>query len=98
MKTMVINGGSDEKGTTDVLDFFKIHAEHQLLKYAAGHQMFCPVQGCGVILDYKKTVLVELINGPSLTVCLKCFNSDRVQDALILNKVAIKEVTKFRKA
>jgi hypothetical protein len=96
MKTMVINGGNDEKGTEKVLDFFTVMAEHQLLKYAAGKQMFCPK--CDVIMDYRKTVIITGTDDKSLTLCQKCFDSEPVQAVLEKNKASIKEIVKFRKA
>lgn len=47
----------------------------QLLKYAAGQQIFCPV--CKEILDWKTIVIVEAYKGDKLTgkaiICNKCF-------------------------
>lgn len=42
--------------------------EHNLLKYAAGHHIFCPV--CkDKVLDWKDTVIVERADGSTLGVC-----------------------------
>jgi RNase P subunit RPR2 len=82
----------------DLLDFFKIHAEHQILKYAASKQQFC--QACQTILDYKKTVMVEMNSGNMMIICKKCFDTPRVQGVINseMGKKVIKEITQYRKA
>lgn len=95
---IVINGGSDEKGTEKVLDFLAIHIEHQLLKYAAGKQMFCEVKNCKSILDYRKTVIITFNSGGTAVMCAKCFDSEPVQKVMKSMAKHIKDVTKFRKA
>ena len=82
----------------DFNDYMKVYAEHQLLKYAVSKQMFCPVEGCGKILDYRKAVMIEFITGQSITMCSKCFESERVQTQMTNFKDKIKEVIKYRKA
>jgi len=94
MKAIVINGGNDEKGTTDVLDFLAIHAEHQILKYAAGKQMFCPI--CNGILDYKKTVVITGTDDKPFIICSGCYNLQEVQEILKKRHDIIKEITLYR--
>lgn len=82
----------------DLLDFLKIHAEHQILKYAASKQVFCKNPECLSILDYKKTVMIEFTDNGCMIICKKCFESERVQAVLKENEKVVKEITKFRKA
>jgi hypothetical protein len=97
VNAIVLEGGSDK-----LTDFLKIHAEHQVLKYAVSKQMFCPVGTCGKILDYRKAVLIEFDFGKEGTktavMCEDCFNSEPVQTQLEKHKQYIKEITKYRKA
>lgn len=51
----------------------------ELLKYAAGKQIFC--RQCKVVLDWKTTVIVDIEKGPqkhSVIVCNKCFKPEGV--------------------
>jgi hypothetical protein len=82
----------------EMLDYLKVHAEHQILKYAVSKQMFCPVVGCGNILDYRKVVIIEFTNGQTVTMCDKCFKSEAVQVQVTKFAEHIKEITKYRKA
>jgi hypothetical protein len=93
MKPITPNG--TEK--PDLLDFLSIHAEHQILKYAAGQQIVCKNPECLVILDYKKTVMISFIDGGCLIICRKCYESERVQEILLKYAPQVKEITKFRK-
>lgn len=86
----------DEKSIIDVLDFFAIKAEHQVLKYAAGKQMFCPVPKCGCILDYRKTVIITGSDDKPFILCSDCFDLPQVQEALSKAGDQIKEITKYR--
>jgi len=81
----------------ELKDYLTKHAEHQVLKYAASKHMFCPVSGCGKILDYKKTVVIEFTFGNSIVMCSKCFDSEPVQKQMRIFKDKIKEVTRYRK-
>ena len=76
--------------------------QSNLLRYAAGTQMFCP--GCNVCLNWPTTVLVELrkrqgINSlaASLAICDKCFDKkesklrDICAEAGLLMEVTRKE-------
>jgi len=86
------------KAMGEMLDYLTVDAEHQLLKYASGKQIFCPVNGCGIILDYRKTVIIEFTDNKVITICKKCFESSKVQEQLKKYAECIKEITKFRKA
>mgnify|MGYP001481482715 CR=1 FL=1 len=81
----------------EMRDYLKLHAEHQILKYAASKQMFCPFKECERILDYRKTVIIEFTDGKVITMCYKCFESLHVQASLIKYAKAVKEITKYRK-
>lgn len=83
---------------TDILDFLAIHAEHQILKYAAGKKMFCQNPKCGTILDYRRIAHIEFNDGGTMTLCSKCFELEQVQAALKEHEKDVKEITKFRKA
>ena len=60
--------------------YLEKHLHKQLLRYAAGHYIFCPV--CLEILDCRRTVTAELIvkvsgfkdSNTSLTRCDKCWD------------------------
>jgi len=97
-EAIVINGGSDEKGTEKVFDFLTIQAEHQILKYSAGKQIFCPLPKCKAILDYKKTVIITGTDDKPFIMCSKCYESAEVQAILEKNISKIKETIKYRKA
>jgi hypothetical protein len=90
----------------DILERFENNAKHQVLKYAAGKQIFCPAKGCGRILDYKKTVLIEFEfpskknpeekKQASLIICKDCFDSEPVQKQMVRFKEYVKEVTQYK--
>jgi hypothetical protein len=59
------------------MDMMKREVEKNLLKYAAGHSIFC--NGCNRVLDWKSTAIIDAIqNGKavsSVTCCTKCLDA-----------------------
>ena len=82
--------------TTDA--FFnplKQHINKELLKYAAGLNIFCP--NCGNILDWKTVVLIDAFKGSKhlgqKTGCTKCFKPEGIPS---LEAKGLKiEITKY---
>jgi hypothetical protein len=85
------------KTMNDFNDYMTIYAEHQVLKYAASKQQFCPVTKCGRILDYRKIVMITFKSGMVITMCSKCFESENVKAQMLKFADQVKEITKFRK-
>lgn len=56
----------------DLWPEFRRHVAVNLLKWAAGQTMFCPL--CEVVLDYRRAVLFQ-----SRTVCGPCFDKIRAR-------------------
>lgn len=79
----------------ELMDAFKKTAQRQLLRYAVSKQMFCPVKGCGKVLDYRKAVNIEFTFGKSITMCSKCYKSDPVQAQIKKFKEYIKEIIEY---
>lgn len=48
--------------------------KRNLLKYAAGRAIFCPI--CETIMDWKKTVLITFPSGGTRTSCTSCFDKE----------------------
>lgn len=63
---------------------FRDIARAQLLKYAAGQKIFCPV--CGDVLDWHTTVSFTGENKEGVTkdatLCLKCYSNPEFQAGL----------------
>lgn len=76
-------------------NLLKKTVEHQLLRYAVSKQMFCPVTGCGKIMDYHKAVHIEFTFGKGVTMCSKCYKSEAVQAQLKKHAEYVKEVTQY---
>lgn len=66
----------------DLLDRFRIDAENQALKYVVSKIMFCQVQGCNKILDYRKAVLITFNSGNFFLMCEDCFKGAVIQTIL----------------
>lgn len=45
---------------SDLDSLLRPAAERELLRYAVSQQMFCPVEGCGRILDVRRDVLITV--------------------------------------
>jgi hypothetical protein len=64
------------------------HANKELLKFAAGHNIFCPT--CNRILDCKTTVHVSVMTGAScahsLTSCETCWGKQEPRVAAVAAK------------
>jgi hypothetical protein len=60
-----------------------------LLKYAAGHAIFCPA--CEDIMDARRTVVATIADGRTLVRCAHCWDSivDKVPDKSALAKLDI---------
>lgn len=81
----------------DVTEMFKDQMNGELLKYAAGHYIFCPV--CGDLLDWKTVVIIEVYKGSDYkgqqVACTKCFKPEGIAK---LEAKGIKlEITQYHK-
>jgi hypothetical protein len=82
-----------------MLDMMRKTVDRNLLKYAAGRTMFCPINGCGKILDWKTTVLVEREDGSHVgTCCADCFDAAQAQKPIPTGYRIIREGTGSPKA
>jgi hypothetical protein len=68
----------------ELRDFLHEQATNQLLKYAAGKQMFCPM--CNKVLDWKTTAILEVsheVHGKKSQVgCVKCVDTPAVKERM----------------
>lgn len=84
----------------EMRDYLKKQADHQVLKYAVGRQISCPVASCGRILDYRKAVVLTLNVGKdvrTICMCKACYDSEAVQKQLRVYEDHITETLTYQK-
>ncbi len=81
--------------------------QRNLLKWAAGHLIFCPA--CGDVMDCKRTVAAEWqyrkpgqdwkvpeVRGASITSCAKCFDKNKPKLDAVLDKLKTRQHEEWR--
>lgn len=64
-----------------MLDMMRTTIEHNLLKYSAGHHIFCPK--CDTVADWRKWIIVERVaDGATIgACCTACFDAHMADNA-----------------